>query len=324
MTPSDDEASITALSPDDAFSVLGNETRIQILQILGEAEEPLSFTELFDGVDERDSGNFTYHLNKLSGHFISGSSEGYDLTQAGSRVIEAILSGAVTEVPVLEPTRIEKPCSYCGTPILVSYYEEEVQKHCPSCDGTYGRERVDRGASEPAEYGFLGSLDLPPSGVRGRAPMEVLEAAYSWSLLEHFAWAEGICPRCSASIESSVDVCENHDTSNGSCVRCEQRYAVTVQYWCPNCHADHGGMFVNHLLTVPNLLAFLLAHDVNPLSPPPRRFSASVWVYEEDIVNTDPFEASFTFSINGDDLTLTVDDELEVVAVERDPDIGPD
>jgi DNA-binding transcriptional ArsR family regulator len=42
----DDES--TQLSPDEAFAVLGNETRVEILRVLGAADEALAFSELYD------------------------------------------------------------------------------------------------------------------------------------------------------------------------------------------------------------------------------------------------------------------------------------
>lgn len=56
-----------ALSPDEAFAVLGDETRLQILQTLGEADKPLAFSALFDRIEYDDSSNFGYHLDKLVG-----------------------------------------------------------------------------------------------------------------------------------------------------------------------------------------------------------------------------------------------------------------
>lgn len=317
MTDVEELSDPTTLAPDEAFSALGNETRIQILQTLGEADGSLSFTELRDRVGIRQGAHFTYHLDQLAGHFVRQTDDGYDLRQAGRRVVEAILSGTVTEALVLGPTRIKKPCSYCGTPIMLIYHEEQVRKYCTECVGTYGIERVTGESFAPVEYGYLGSLDLPPAGVHGRTPIGVLEAAYTWSLLEHFAWAAGVCPRCSAPVDSSVSICEDHDTTDGSCDWCDGRYAVHVHYRCTNCLSDHDGMFANHLLTDPDLLMFLIAHGVNPLSPPPTRFSGAVWVYEEEVLGTNPFKARFTFTVEGDTLTLTVDDDLSVVDVTK-------
>lgn len=315
MTADPDGTGPTNLSPDEAFAVLGNETRVQILRTLGQATEPLPFSDVYDRVDVGDTGNFTYHLERLVGHFVRRTEQGYELHRAGHRVVEAILSGAMTEAPVLGPTTVEKPCSYCGTRILVHYHDGEVRKYCPECVGTYGTAQVTSDGSDTVEYGYLGALDLPPAGLQGRSPIGVLEAAYSWSLHEHFAWAHGTCPRCSATVETDVSRCRDHDPGDAACDLCGERYAVTVDYRCTNCLADHGGMFANHLLTDPDLLQFLLAHDINPLSPPPRRFSAAVWVYEEEIRETDPFEATFTFTIDGDSLTLRVDDDFQVVGV---------
>ncbi|MDY6764143.1 MAG: helix-turn-helix domain-containing protein, partial [Halobacteria archaeon] len=106
----------TMLSPDEAFNVLGNTTRVRILKTLGEADGSLSFAELRDKVGHDDPGNFNYHLSKLEGHFVRKTDEGYELQSAGERVIEAVLSGAMTETPVLEPTQTDIICHHCGAP----------------------------------------------------------------------------------------------------------------------------------------------------------------------------------------------------------------
>lgn len=65
-----------------------------------------------------------------------------------------------------------------------------------------------------------------------------------------------------------------------------------------------------------DLLALMTAHGLNPVSP---SSELSFWeltgTYEEEIRSVDPFEARFTFTIDDDALTLTVDDDLNVVDV---------
>jgi hypothetical protein len=39
--------------------------------------------------------------------------------------------------------------------------------------------------------------------------------------------------------------------------------------------------------------------------------------YEEEVYSREPFEARFTFSADGDTLSLTVGDDLQVVDVSR-------
>jgi hypothetical protein len=58
---------------------------LSILLGLWEAFEPfteenaVSFSELRDRVGTRDSGQFNYHLDQLTGHFIRATDSGYEL-----------------------------------------------------------------------------------------------------------------------------------------------------------------------------------------------------------------------------------------------------
>lgn len=177
------------LSRDDAFSVLGNETRIAILQALGAADEPVSFSELRDRVGRPDSGQFIYHLDQLVGHFIRKTDEGYGLLQAGQRVIEAVLSGVVTDIPDVESKRIEKPCYQCGAPTEVTYDStapRPVQVSCTECAGMVDYFDV--------EHGSIGSFQLPPAGLHGRTPRDVVSAGFTWERLEYLSAMIGLCP----------------------------------------------------------------------------------------------------------------------------------
>ncbi|MDX1748259.1 MAG: winged helix-turn-helix domain-containing protein, partial [Halobacteriales archaeon] len=99
------------ISPDYAFATLGNETRLQILYVLGDAEDTLSFSDLRKRVGVDDPGQFNYHLNKLKNHhFIRPTDDGYVLREPGRIVLQAVLSGSVTRSPVLEATVLKIPC----------------------------------------------------------------------------------------------------------------------------------------------------------------------------------------------------------------------
>jgi hypothetical protein len=95
----------------EALSVLGNETRIRILQALADAAEPLSFTELRESVGIRDTGKFNYHLTKLCEYFVRETDDGYELGHAGSRVVAASQAAAN---PV--PSDAVEECPVCGEP----------------------------------------------------------------------------------------------------------------------------------------------------------------------------------------------------------------
>lgn len=105
-----------------AFSILGSDVRLEILQSLSEAEGPLSFTALRETVGPADSGQFNYHLRKLEGLFVLKTVDGYVLRQAGGRIIETIRSGALTDDSGLEPTVTDSPCAFRGAPVAVSYH----------------------------------------------------------------------------------------------------------------------------------------------------------------------------------------------------------
>jgi DNA-binding transcriptional ArsR family regulator len=73
--------------PTDALAVLGDETRIAILRVLAEAEEPLPFSELRRRAGVDDAGRFNYHLSKLREYFVREQDGGYTLRHAGSRIV---------------------------------------------------------------------------------------------------------------------------------------------------------------------------------------------------------------------------------------------
>lgn len=309
------------LSPDDAFGVLGNETRMTILRTLIEAETKLSFSELRDRVGTYDSGQFNYHLGKVEGHFVEKTDDGYELKAAGRRVVEAVLAGAITDDPVLEPTRIDEPCPHCDTPIRVAYRDERLRNLCPNCPGHYGYTTISDvpGLDDDVEYGHLGSVLLPPAGLQERSAAAVQQAANTWGTLELLAIASRVCPRCSGPLDESVQVCESH-ASEGVCDRCDNRHAVRITFRCTNCLHERWGAFVLALLAQVDLLAFLTSHGLNPIAPSSHAAVDDVLMnYDEDVRSIDPFEAQFTFIVDGEALSLTVDDELSV----RSATVGP-
>ena len=94
------DAPMDQRAPADAFALVGNETRAEILRVLG--EEPwagLSFSELRSRVDpDLDSGQFNYHLQQLVGQF---------------------------------------DCYFCGSTVEASYEDGIFHLRCPGCDHVY-------------------------------------------------------------------------------------------------------------------------------------------------------------------------------------------
>jgi hypothetical protein len=168
---------------------------------------------------------------------------------------------------------------------------------------------------EPTEAAddIVGGVGLPPAGVHGRTPTELLRAAEIWSVAHGQATARGVCPHCSAPIDRSVHVCEDHDPSDGRCEGCGQRFAVTTVVSCTNCIFGGESVFTSYLLGNTDMMAFLIDHGIDPIRPNAFHLTE----FEETVLSVNPFEARFTFTADGESLVLTVGDDLSVVDVAR-------
>lgn len=309
---SDEDGEGSRLSPDKAFGLLGNETRVGILRALGEADEALSFTELREAVGTRDSGQFNYHLSQLLDHFIEKTAGTYELRPAGENVVTAVYSGVVTENPPHKLEQIDEPCPYCKEPIYVELRPRGVAKYCPECPGFYGNS-----SSNDSEYtrdfGFLGLLHLPPAGLQDRTPMEAYRAAQIWNNLAFMTLAHDICGWCSASLDHSLEACEDHDVSEGLCPSCDQHLPIWLHSRCTNCirkiETTVGARFYGRS----EMLSFVLDHGANPVSStaserPP---------FDHEVISTEPFEGRFIYKGSEEWLIITMDEDLDVVDVTR-------
>lgn len=305
----------STLTAEDAFATLGDATRMGIIRRLGE-DEPQSFTQLRKAVGVEDSGRFNYHLGELTGHFVRKTGDEYALREPGSRVVQAVLSGAVTDDRILETTRLDASCPYCGNPIDIMFREERLVISCAHCPGSFSGTETDARFLDGHPGGTVAVLKFPPAGVASRTDLEVLEAALAWSLDQTHAFASGLCPRCAAVVEQRVTVCENHDAAPGLCSECNIRYGVLMDYHCTNCtHVEVNFPVGLHLLlTSPDLQAFVGARGTDPLDPS-WESHAEISAFTEDITDTDPLQARFGYTFKGDVLEITVNEELSIVDI---------
>jgi DNA-binding transcriptional ArsR family regulator len=92
--------------PEEVFSALGDETRLRILlELAAVANERgvgagLSFSELRQRVGVEDSGRFNYHLDTLSGGFIT-KRDGQYVPLGPTVTFSAVNGGACRWTPVL-------------------------------------------------------------------------------------------------------------------------------------------------------------------------------------------------------------------------------
>jgi hypothetical protein len=152
--------------------------------------------------------------------------------------------------------------------------------------------------------------------VEERTPEELVSASATWAVTERVAMSNGVCHRCWGVVNHSVSVCENH-ASAGICDVCKRRRAVFANSECRNCPHEKGGGFPRLLLSEPRLRAFVVSREVDLFALEFDHWDRFI-SYEEDVLGTEPFEARFTFTIDEDTITLTVDESLEVADIERD------
>jgi len=313
----DEHLSPTRWSPDEAFSALGNDRRVQILRELGAADEPLALSELYDRLELTDSAQFNYHLDKLLGHFVHKVDESYALARPGERIIEAIRSGAVTDEPQLARTTVEQHCSECERELAIQWQNGSVEVYCTDCESRWDQSWGRVGGPSAVDEGYLGRLPFPPAGLENRSPTEIYHSAQTWVDLELAAVSAGLCPRCSATVDRDLRACTDHEDT-GRCSACERPFAVTLVATCTNCIYAAGTGAVWGLLCSPELLSYLFEHDLNPFDPEqPNRLDTILSEYDERVLSTDPLEMEFTLDAGAEPLTLRVDEELTILNSSR-------
>lgn len=162
-----------------------------------------------------------------------------------------------------------------------------------------------------------GVISSPPTGIQDRSPTDIVNASRTRGVLEKLSTAKGFCPRCAGRVEQTTTVWDSHDALDGLCTHCDSLHQITCRAVCTNCPYEQGSPLVNHLFEVTDLLAFLTADGINPIRFPPE-FVRVLQDAEDGMLSTDPFEARFTFAIDRDTISLTVDDDLEVVDATED------
>jgi hypothetical protein len=116
--------------PDEVFSAVANETRFDILRAVwdltktdaGDASATFAAVRAEAGV--QDSGQFNYHLQKLSPRFVRKTEEGYETTHAGSQLVGAVVGE--------DPLRVEATVEVDGEELRLLLDEDiDIVKYAP-------------------------------------------------------------------------------------------------------------------------------------------------------------------------------------------------
>ena len=309
-------AEAAGVSVADAFALLGNETRLAILLALWEAYAPygdtdgIPFSELRARVGVADSGQFNYHLGKLDGEFVRKGADGYVLTPVGLQLVQTVVAG-VGQDAAFQTHPLDVPCHRCGGATELVYRHGWLYHRCTNCPGELG------GNGSP--HGALFGEPFPASALANRTPSEVFTAAVFRLLAVTALKIGGVCPRCSAVVDATLQVCDDHDATAGSmCTVCGNATALRSYWLCSVCKDAGSGSPASAAISHPAVVAFYHDHGVEVGYPLDDLDAASAVLelmrsHEQALVSSDPPMVRVTVRYDGDELVLTFDDRLRLV-----------
>lgn len=278
------------IQPAEAFAIVGNETRLNILESLWRRDgDAVSFSELHDAVDVYDSAQFNYHLDRLKEHYVRKTDEGYELRTAGENVVRAVVAGTFNAHPRLEPFEVGDDCTQCGGSLVARYEDEMLAVGCRACGHGHG------------EYSF------PPGGLQNRSDDEILEAFNHRTRHLHCLAKDGVCPECNGRM--SVTVLQGGSCCVGTGLRAE--------YVCQQCEHSVCSTVGLSLLDQPPVVEFYHDHGIDIET---ERYWKLEWCVTDEAVtvrSSDPWKLDVDIRLDGERLRVTLNGDLEIVESER-------
>ena len=290
--------------PEEAFTALADETRVAILQALWNptmhwgGPETLSFSDLRDAVGVRDSGQFNYHLDKLRGRFVRKRDGGYELTVAGRQIVGAIHAGAYTMSGSVEPIPLEESCPSCGGSMTFHYEDEHMAIECGDCD-------------------LQLTAGVPPGVFEGldREEFPAVATQYLRATLDKVK--RGFCWYCDGQIERDIVPVRDLVPPEREDVGVDEDVPM-AKYTCGRCGASLTNDLGTSFLEEPAVATFFDDHGVDVQGPDWWRLNLFDRARVE-FVDEAESRARITFEAGDDRLALVVDEEHEVLEVDRAP-----
>ena len=313
MTASPTDPTAGDLSSAEAFSILADETRVRILRALGasgqrnpkqmpykpfDTDDPegLTYSELRERADVRDSGRFNYHLRELVGHYIEKSGETYRLSWLGILAFRFIIAGVLHDQVTVEPFETDSPCGNCGARLEASYPNEQLFfLECPEC------------GTRPV------GTDLPTHAIRNRSHTELLDVLDRRERGQISLMSDGICFWCAGRVEAALHPVPASDDRGIS------RSQPVVTLLCQDCGGLRFPTVGEVVATDSRVGAFVTDH-----APSLRDRYIWEWPFATSqelvtVTSTDPLRVEV--EIEGDDgrnAVVAVDEQGSITSVERD------
>lgn len=310
---SDVDSDRPGVSPEAAFELLANETRVATLEALWESwGETVPFSALRRRVGVRDAGQFHYHLSKLCDHFVNRFEDGYELTPAGFKLAQAVVAGTGIETPTVDATTTEHACPRCGADVEFTYADGAVRVYCGSCRGFWN------GTDEygPMASGYLGGWEFPPAGLEDRSPAVRIEASITYMITRTESLMAGVCPDCGGLSEGTLTVCDAHDPVEGLCGECGRHFLGKTSWRCDTCKLEFAAPSWAAAVQHPTVRNALASSGLDYRDDPWRAVHVGYEQdWEETVEATDPLRLRLTIPLEGVMCEILLDDTGAVVEV---------
>jgi hypothetical protein len=289
----------------DAFGTLGDPTRVGILRsfaaVMDERElsrgggmPTLSFSEVYERTDLDSTSRLSYHLDELEGNYLRQTDEGWTMTFAGNAIVRLVLSGAYAGGIDFEPVETPGECPFCNTESLEADVQDRVLLFvCGECESRSG------------------AVPVTPAQVHSRDPESLVDSTATRTVAMFRQFRNGVCSVCGGVVDRDVEVRPVEAVADamefvgtGRCRQCWWRLNAPPSMW---------------LSYHPASVAFHWDNDVDVLSQGPRDLGAKLGSgqWDTERVATDPDEFRIRYRVDGNELRLTVDDDLELLRTER-------
>ncbi|WP_436909997.1 winged helix-turn-helix domain-containing protein [Halosimplex marinum] len=308
----EDGANDEGVDPTAVFELLADETRLAIVREL--AVERYSnwqwsgktFAELRRAVGVEDAGNFSYHLEKLTGRLVAKDGDEYYLLNHGLEIVGAVESGRYSDAgeTVRGPTTYDCPYPDCERALEGIYEDQYFRLRCPD------------------HHRFSATI-LPPAVAAAHSPDELVEIM-TIDTRQEVQWARaGVCPNCSGPIEAALPA-----PDPALPAQIEPDFpddAVLAAFDCRQCGLSFeipaGSCVVDH----PAVVAFHHDHGED-IRFRPYVVLPFCGIGRADLESEDPVRVRVDVRLDGDALHLWLDGETNVVEFERETNVddGPE
>jgi ribosomal protein S27AE len=312
------DAALGGVSPADAFAILGDETRLNIIRVLWQAgalhtyddvddsASTMSFSELRRRTDVDDNGRFNYHLSKLVPHFVRKTDDGYRLSGGGKRIARTVITVAGDHDAEVAG-EVGTDCPACGAVVVATYEDQWLRFSCTQCPGLFG---------DVAPDGTLLNAPFPPSGLTGRTADEALTTELYRCMLDLTSMMHGVCPECASAVVGALSVCEDHDAGpERLCGACGTPFVAWGELRCETCGFGKRLPVELCVLGLGAVIGFLYTQETDVLGLSLDGLFDLVRADVATTVTERPLAVTATIGDEGP--VLTLDERLSVVDISR-------